>query len=210
MYFLFSSYISQILVLVGLEMSFEAGDNTFLIISIVMAIVSIIPYLFCWIFSKKKLGWMIAALVFFSLDSLVFAFDFVTILLTGDYSFIMDLLFRIWALVSIIMGVVYGVKAKKEEQVKQDAPQTEESFEDYISEASRTVTVIRKKTFVGCTISVVCFINGKAVCAVKNGEMQKIQIDEGPVELTAALTNDMCLALRRFLLAWVILPTKWL
>ncbi len=53
--------------------------------------------------------------------------------------------------------------------------------------------MIRKKNFVGCTISVVCFINGKAVCAVKNGEMQKIQIDEGPVELTAALTNGYVL-----------------
>lgn len=189
MYFLFSAYVSQILVFVGLEMSFEAGDNTFLIISMVMAIVSIVPYLLCWIFSKKKFGWMIAALVFFSLDSIIFAFDFAALLLTGDYSFIIDLLFRIWAFVSIIMGVVYAVKAKKEDQMKQETPQMEEPLDDYVSEVSRTVTVIRKKSFVGCTVPVVCFIDGKAVCALKNGESQKFQLDERAAELAGALPN---------------------
>ena len=67
-YFLFSAFLPQILVMVGLELTYEAGDNLYMIVAMVMAVISIVPYLLCWIFSKKRVGWMIAALVFFILD----------------------------------------------------------------------------------------------------------------------------------------------
>ncbi len=191
-YFLFSAFLPQILVSVGIELQLEFGDQIYLIVSMVIALVSVIPYFICWLFSKKRVGWMIAALVMFSLDSVLFLGLFVTLLLAGDFSFVIDLLFRIWALASIIMGVVYGMKAKKEEKTQQDTP-TEYFEDDYIPEFARTITVVRKKSFTGSAVPIVCYINQKPVCLLKNGETQKFQIDERAVQMTGALQNGVSL-----------------
>ncbi|MBO5047255.1 MAG: hypothetical protein J6D19_02470 [Clostridia bacterium] len=189
-YFLFSAFLPQILVMVGLELTYEAGDNLYMIVAMVIAVISIVPYLLCWIFSKKRVGWMIAALVFFILDSLLFVESLIAMLSAGEFSFILDLLFRIWALGSIIMGVVYGVRAKKEAKEKKDAP-VEEVQDEYISDIQRTITVVRKKSFVGSAVPIVCYVNGKAVCALKNGETQTFQIDERAVQMSGALSNGL-------------------
>lgn len=189
-YFLFSAFLPQILVMVGLELTYEAGDNLYMIVAMVIAVISIVPYLLCWIFSNKRVGWMIAALVFFILDSLLFVESLIAMLSAGEFSFILDLLFRIWALGSIIMGVVYGVRAKKEAKEKKDAP-VEEVQDEYISDIQRTITVVRKKSFVGSAVPIVCYVNGKAVCALKNGETQTFQIDERAVQMSGALSNGL-------------------
>ena len=84
------------------EVAFEG-----LLIPIVIGIILTVPYLLCWIFSKKRVGWMVAALVFFSLDCL---------LLLAMYdltSVIVDILFHAWVMFYLITGVKHGFKLKK-------------------------------------------------------------------------------------------------
>jgi hypothetical protein len=52
MYFLFSAFLPQILVMIGLEHAYEAGDNLYMTVAMVMAVISIVPYFLCWIFSN--------------------------------------------------------------------------------------------------------------------------------------------------------------
>lgn len=95
----------------GMEEIAEIIDPlTFMIVMCVIAVVLTVPYLLCWAFSKKHYGWMIAALVMFSLDSLfmLLFFDLVEM--------IINILGHAWVLYYLIMGVRNGIKVKKEEK----------------------------------------------------------------------------------------------
>ena len=198
-YFLFSAYIPQILAAVGASLYFETGIVAVYLIFAVIGLISIIPYLLCWIFSKKKKGWMIAALVIFSLDSLLFLVDFVSLLMQGEFSFLIDLVFHVWALVSLILGVKYGLKAKAE-----SAGNENEELSDFIEDSNedatevadggvlRTVTVTRKKSYIGCAIPMFCYVNGKEVCQLKNGETKSFEVSDKSFELGFMLKNAMC------------------
>ncbi len=82
----------------------------FLVFCIVIAVVSVLAYLLCWIFSKKHYGWMIGALVLFILDTLAMAGLFLAV---GEVSGIMDALMHIWILYYLITGVSSGAKLAK-------------------------------------------------------------------------------------------------
>ena len=76
---------------------------------IAIAVISIVAYFVCWIFSKKHYGFMIAALVIFVLDTLGLVGFY---LLAGEVSGILDIAIHIWVLYYLILGVVNGVKLK--------------------------------------------------------------------------------------------------
>ena len=99
-YFLFSAYLPQVFIAVAVY-----SDPTLLMPMIVLSIIYVLPYLFCFIFAKKHKGWMVAALILFLIDSAFFAIDVVPLLMSGDISFILDLVIRIYAIVSLITGV---------------------------------------------------------------------------------------------------------
>ena len=83
-------------------------DATVLIIvGLVIGVIMTVPYLLCWIFSKKRPGWMVAALVFFSIDCLLLVtmYDLTTV--------IIDLLIHGWVMFYLITGVKHGFKLKK-------------------------------------------------------------------------------------------------
>ena len=94
-----------------LEMGFEpvADPTSFLIVAVVIALILTVPYLLCWAFSKKHYGWMIGALVMFSLDTICMFLFF-------DLSMIIDLLVHAWVLYYLIMGVKNGITVKKVEE----------------------------------------------------------------------------------------------
>lgn len=203
-YFLFSAYLPQLLAVVGYEFYLETEMTVFPVIFGVIGLVMVIPYLICWIFSKKHVGWMIGALVMFSLDTLLFLPDFITFLMAGDFSTILDLVFHVYALVSLAMGVSYGLKAKKETATAAEAIPTmaevlAESGTDYApastpeaDDVQRTVTVARKKSFVGCAMPIVLYVNGKEVCRLKNGESQTFTVGSNAFELGAQMSNGLC------------------
>ena len=115
-YFLFSATIPMLLPLFSAgitadpelmaEMGLVAEDTTaLLIVSLVIGLILTLPYLFCWIFSKKRVGWMVAALVFFGIDCLF-------LLVTFDLTMIPDILIHAWVMFYLITGVKHGFKLK--------------------------------------------------------------------------------------------------
>ena len=115
-YFLFSATIPMLFPLgcAGIaadpefmaEMGLAAEDaTTLMIVGLVIGIVLVIPYLLCWIFSKKRVGWLVAALVLFSIDCLL-------LLVSFDISVILDLLFHGIVMFYLITGVINGFKLK--------------------------------------------------------------------------------------------------
>lgn len=82
-----------------------------------IAVLLLVPYLLCWIFSKNHYGWMIAALVLFSLDTL-------WLLLNFDIGFLLDILFHGYVLFYLIMGVRNGVLSKRAAQAASAATPT--------------------------------------------------------------------------------------
>lgn len=121
-YFLFSAFIPYFCAYIGAviyhypeEMATEIGTEipleiatVCLVIGIVLAVLLLVPYLLCWIFSKRHYGWMIAALVLFSLDS-------IWLLINFDLYYIMDILFHAYVIYYLIMGVQNGIRVKKAE-----------------------------------------------------------------------------------------------
>ena len=75
-----------------------------------LAVISVVAYFLCWIFSKKHFGFMIAALVLFVIDTLGLVGFY---LLAGEVSGILDIVIHIWVLYYLILGVVNGVKLSK-------------------------------------------------------------------------------------------------
>ena len=125
-YFLFSATIPMLLPLGASQIASDPtamadlglppeAATTLVIVCLVIGIVLTVPYLLCYIFSKKRVGWMIAALVLFSLDCLF-------LLLTLDLSMIADILVHAWVMFYLITGVINGMKLKN---LPEELPVTE-------------------------------------------------------------------------------------
>lgn len=99
-YFLFSAYLPQVFIAFAVY-----GEPTLLMPMVVLSVIYVFPYLLCFIFAKKRKGWMIAALVLFIIDSIFFVIDVLPLFMLGDISFLFDAFIRVYALVSLIMGV---------------------------------------------------------------------------------------------------------
>ena len=126
-YFLFSAFIPYMLVD---EAWFYTGrypaelyeeyypgmifsEDKLLYICLAIAIVIVAVYFIFWLFSKNnRAGWLVATLVFFSLDTvslLLYSFLYVTF----DPRSIIDILFHAWVLYYLINGLVANSKLKK-------------------------------------------------------------------------------------------------
>ena len=109
-YFLFSASIPAIPVELAMPMSEEeVVVFSDFIVPIIIGIILTVPYLLCWVFSKKRAGWMIPALVFFSFDCLYI----LMLTLIEPTAFIIDILFHAWVMFYLITGVINGFKLKK-------------------------------------------------------------------------------------------------
>ncbi len=115
-YYLCSAYIPQIILFYGYAFYEETGDSVYLVTTGIFAAVTVIPYLICFILSKKHVGWLIGALALYIFDSLLFAVDFILTLLAGETGMIIDLVFRVIIFAYLIIGVKYGLKIANETQ----------------------------------------------------------------------------------------------
>ena len=99
-YFLFSASVPYYLVFVGMgiENGFVDGawnvKGTLTYTGLVIALVIVAVYLLCWLLSKKRAGWLTAALV-------VIAFA----LYDSPMGKLVDFLLHIWAIVELIQAV---------------------------------------------------------------------------------------------------------
>lgn len=109
-YFLFSAsipYYAVILSYIGVA----AGELPMgvLIVAIAFAVVVIAAYLLCFIFGKKHFGWLIAALILFSLDTIYFIYIIIS---AFDASMIIDIVFHLYVIYSLVMSVVNFFRLK--------------------------------------------------------------------------------------------------
>lgn len=146
-YFLFSAYIPFFLTDVGMlfcgmypaelytgelaDMQFLSKG--FLAITLGIAAVILILYVLSWIFSKKqKVGWLIFALVFFSIDTLAL------FVLNGFImDSIIDYVIHAWVIISLINGIISFSKLKK-------LPEYSLSQESSVSQTDEFATVIQE------------------------------------------------------------------
>lgn len=122
-YFLFSAYIPYALADIGMFLcgmypaeyyteffpGMEFLPKGVFVVTLVIAVVILVLYLLCWIFARKfKIGWLITALVLFSIDTIV-------LLLFNGFviDFVIDYIFHAWVIFSLINGLVAYTKLKK-------------------------------------------------------------------------------------------------
>lgn len=117
---LFSATVPYVSVIYGGLLSWVFENELYFVLGIAVAVVLIALYLLCFIFSKKRVGFMVTALVLFALDSAAMAWTYIS---SGDFADgIIDIVFHIWILVYLISGVYNGFKLKK---LPEDEPVTE-------------------------------------------------------------------------------------
>lgn len=101
-YFLFSAQIPYFCAFNG-RIGYEMYENAsrYLITWIGISVITMVPYLLCWIFSKKSYKWMIGALCYFALDC-------VFLIISFDISVLLDVAFHAWVVYYLVIGVKYG------------------------------------------------------------------------------------------------------
>ena len=202
-YWLFSAYVPHILAVTGTKDYLETGSTTFLIVCIVLGLISLVPYILCCIFSKKRVGWMIAALVLFSIETAILLLDTVVLLLMGDASFLVDAIFHVAALVAIIQGVVYGVRKNKlaAQGITADPVAPAEADAGYdadgMGDIQRALTLNRAKKLSGCAIKFKVFVNGVQVGVLTNGATLSLNVPGSGFELGVASEDSSVYALER-------------
>ena len=122
-YFLFSAYIPFALVDLAMffcgmyPAEFYVGnyalgtylDRSVFFVVLAIAAVILVLYLLAWLLSKKnKVGWLVFALVFFGIDTLLM-FGLKGIAMES----IVDIIFHGWVVISLIMGISAYAKLKK-------------------------------------------------------------------------------------------------
>ena len=70
-YFLFSASVPYYFTAfgIGMDSALSGGIGTFTITALVISLLILAVYLLCWILSKKRTGWLTAALVLFCVDT---------------------------------------------------------------------------------------------------------------------------------------------
>lgn len=152
-YFLFSAFIPYYITSLGMllcgrypEEYYTDGlediifiNDSFFAVTLTVAVVMVLFYLLAWLLSKKRrVGWLILSLVFFSLDTILM------LLLNGiALDWIMDILFHGYVIYFLIIGINAHFKLKKlplEEETATDETILEDGFDQSYPEFSVTDT----------------------------------------------------------------------
>ena len=117
-YFLFSASVPYYLTMIGkgIDNGFVDGaweiNGTYAITGLVISAVILAIYLLCWLLSKKKTGWLTAALVLFLLDTLALVV-FTFALYDDPMINLMDFLLHGWVIWELFRAVRSAAKRKK-------------------------------------------------------------------------------------------------
>lgn len=110
-YFLFSASVPYYFTAfgIGMDSALSGGIGTFTITALVISLLILAVYLLCWILSKKRTGWLTAALVLFCVDTVGLLF----LSYIFETSNLLDFLLHAWAIYSLANGVYCAGKLKK-------------------------------------------------------------------------------------------------
>lgn len=122
-YYVFSAYFTQILGGTGYYLYLETGEVVYPIVTSIIGIISVVPYFLCWLFSKKRFGWMVAGLILFCVDSVGFLFDLISLLSIGQFSMTIDLVIRVLIIVELGVAVKCGKAYFEELKASQAVPE---------------------------------------------------------------------------------------
>lgn len=154
-------------------------------IGIAFAAIILVIYFLCWLLSKKRNGWLIAALVLFAIDTLGMAGLY---LLAEDASGLMDGLIHIWVLYYLVAGVSAGVKLKKLPDILPEEVEAE-ALPEY------STPLRRAEEDVKCRVLLESEYGGHRVCYRRVKKVNELVIDgqvydeyEALVELPHTLT----------------------
>lgn len=203
-FYYFSAYLPLVFIATGVNFYVGTGMMIFYVVAVVLALVTLIPYLLAYIFSKKQVGWMIAALVLFSVDTLLLLVD---VIVAFSSALLICLLFHVYIIVMLAMGVKYGKLVKQEKEAAQAAApyadpyaaqmdgaetaSTDETIDNAAANVRRTITVIRKKSFNGCAIPFECYVGNRPVFSLKNGKSDSFEATGESFVLRAGSSNGM-------------------
>ena len=104
-FMLFSATVPYAFVTLGVV----SEAQSVMILCTAIGVIGLAGYLLCWALSKKHVGWMVAAMIFFVVDTLALIGIYV---LSGDFSGILDLAIHAWVMYYLVIGVRYGFKLK--------------------------------------------------------------------------------------------------
>ena len=139
-YFLFSAFIPYVLVTIGMSIcgmfpseyygeefsNIEFLSPSVFTVFLVIALIITMLYFLCWTFSKNnRRGWLIAALVIFSIDTL-------GMFLINGFALdsMIDIAFHIWVIISLSLGIHAGHKLKKIPVEEEDVLETEQNAKE--------------------------------------------------------------------------------
>lgn len=179
---LFSATIPYYAVIIGVLFEIPAV----LIFFAAVAVVTLVLYLVCWVQSKRHYGWMIVALVLFSLDTL--ALIGISLLL-GDVSGILDFLIHIWVLYYLIVGVRTGAMLKNapEEAPAEEPAVAAAAWDDPSVPPADSRPLRRADTEKRARVLAQCERNGRTVCYRRVGRVNELVIDGSVYDETEML-----------------------
>ncbi|MDR0273728.1 MAG: hypothetical protein LBI27_10515 [Clostridiales bacterium] len=113
-YLLFSAMIPLLILELAQIFAFELGNDIFTVFGLVGALIAIGAYLLCWALSKNAKFFMVIALIFFSIETLVFAVFFFLGLAGGGFegSMIIEIAFHGWILYYLVTGTLAWLKLR--------------------------------------------------------------------------------------------------
>ena len=127
-YFLFSASVPYYLTMLGkgIDNGFLDGawdiNGTYTITGLVISAVILAVYLLCWLMSKKKTGWLTAALVLFLLDTLALVL-FTFALYDNPMVNLVDFLLHGWAIWEMFRAIRSSTRLKRMQTESVDSPE---------------------------------------------------------------------------------------
>jgi len=132
LFFLFSATVPTIILVIAMDLAIDFG-NSVLLVGVAIAFACVLVYGASWLFSKKKRGFILLALIFFIIDTLAFTgIVVIDMILSGDifnFSFIIQVGFVIWILYYLITGTSAWLKLRKYDPMVVDAASKEAEAE---------------------------------------------------------------------------------
>ena len=178
-FYYFSAYLPLVFIATGVNFYVGTGMMIFYVVAVVLALVTLIPYLLAYIFSKKQVGWMIAALVLFSVDTLLLLVD---VIVAFSSALLICLLFHVYIIVMLAMGVKYGKLVKQEKEAAQAAAPYADPYAAQMDGAETASTD---------AIPFECYVGNRPVFSLKNGKSDSFEATGESFVLRAGSSNGM-------------------
>lgn len=197
--FYYGTFTSAFLSTYGIVLAEATGDTAYVLLGALLSAISVAPIIVCFVLSKKhKVGAMIASTILMGADTAFMALNFVLDIKAGYFesSMITGFIVHILVIAFLAAGISYAKKLVEEEKAAANAPTEVEIPAASVTEepteiTPRVITVTRRKSFVGCAVPIVCYVNGNEVCRLKNGKSAEITVDSRTFELGAAFPNGL-------------------